>query len=254
MGSALQLEGKRVVVTGAASGIGLATARQLASAGATLAILDWNGDALAAVAGELSTASSKGADSVQHYSVDVSDETQMDAAFASVIEAWGGIDILVHVAGIMREQMSDIRDITFESWQKVVAVNLSGAFLASRAVSRVMIPAGEGTIILVGSPAGVTGSSGSIPYGASKGGLNGLAMTLQRHLGAHGIRVHNFLPGSVETPLFTKSLAEGVKNGAPEQYAATAMASSVSPEGIGQAIALLASPLAASLQGNIFSR
>lgn len=242
----LGLQDQRVVVTGAASGIGRATALALAAAGARLALMDWDEPGLAA------TAEAVGCTPLVQR-VDVSDETSVDAAFGAVIDTWHGIDVLINVAGIMRDQMADVRDITLESWQRVIGVNLTGSFLTARAASRTMIPAGAGTIILVGSPAGVTGGSGSISYGSSKGGVNGLAMTLERHLGAHGIRVQNFLPGSVDTPLFNKSLDSGVANGGPQSYADAARASAVSPEGIGRALTLLASPLAADLKGAVFT-
>jgi len=240
-----QLQGQRIVVTGAASGIGRATALALAGAGARLALMDWDEAGLAQVASDAAPLTHR---------VDVGDEASVDAAFDAVVREWGGIDVLINVAGIMRDQMADIRNITLENWQRVLDVNLTGSFLTARAASRVMIPAGGGTIILVGSPAGVTGASGSISYGSSKGGVNGLAMTLERHLGEHGIRVHNFCPGSVDTPLFNRSLDVGVANGAPQSYADTARSNSVSPEGIGRALALLASPWASDLKGPIFTR
>lgn len=245
----LGLHGTRIVVTGAASGIGRATAVALADAGASLALMDWDETGITATAAALS-----GETAPLMHRVDVSDETSVDTAFDAVVREWSGIDVLINVAGIMRDQMADIRDITLDSWQRVIGVNLTGSFLTARAASRVMIPAGGGTIILVGSPAGVTGGSGSISYGGSKGGVNGLAMTLDRHLGEHGIRVHNFLPGSVDTPLFNKSLDSGVANGAAQLYADTARASAVSPEGVGRALAMLASPWASDLKGSVFTR
>lgn len=246
----LQLHGRRVVVTGAASGIGRATANALATAGATLALLDLDSSLLRSLAIEAFPVES----TPLTFAVDVSQENQVDDAFQEITEKWSGIDVVINVAGIMREQKADIRNISLDSWSKVVAVNLTGTFLVARAACRVMIPQETGTLILVGSPAGVTTGSGSIPYGASKGGVNGLSITLERHLEGHGIRVHNFCPGSVATPLYTNSLAEGVINGGDADTATSAMEQAVSPEGVGQAIALLASPLAGYLKGTIFSR
>lgn len=246
---ALQLSNRRVVVTGAASGIGRATVHALAKAGAQLVLMDRDLAGLMALSDELEADGNL----PLVFCLDVSNESEVENAFTSIRETWQGIDVLIHVAGIMREQGTDIREISFDSWQSVISVNLSGAFLVSRAACRIMIPQGKGTLILVGSPAGVTSSSGSIPYGASKGGLNGLAMTLQRHLAPHRIRVNNFCPGSVDTPLFNKSLDEGVSHGISRQATESIRAASVDPMKIGEAIALLASPLADSLQGPIFS-
>jgi 3-oxoacyl-[acyl-carrier protein] reductase len=245
----LGLQGTRVVVTGAASGIGRATALALSAVGARLALMDWDEAGLAATA-----EATGGEERPLTHRVDVSDETSVDEAFEAVTAAWGGIDVLINVAGIMRDQMADIRNITLEDWQRVIGINLTGGFLTARAASRAMIPAGAGTIILVGSPAGVTGPSGSISYGSSKGGVNGLAMTLEKHLLPHGIRVQNFCPGSVDTPLLNKSLDTGVANGAPQSYADAARAIAVSPEGIGRALTLLASPWAADLKSAVFTR
>ena len=246
----LQLRDRRIAVTGAASGIGLATVRALAKSGARLALLDCDAAALAAIADELMTTDC----APLRFVVDVVDESRIEEAFSSIDEAWGGLEVLIHVAGIMREQATDIREISADSWNHVLAVNLSGAFLACRAASRIMIPQQKGTMILIGSRAGVASASGSIPYGASKGGVNGLAMTLQKHLAPHHIRVHNFCPGSVDTPLFNKSLDERISHGASPRDAESARAGSVDAAGVGQAIALLASPLAEYLQGPIFSR
>lgn len=243
------LTDQRIVLTGAASGIGRATALTLGAMGARLALLDRDGASVVRVAEEIGD----GADVITAQ-VDVSEEASVDGAFDEVVARWGGIDTLINVAGIMRNQKADIRNIGLQDWQAVIGVNLGGSFLTARAACRTMIPARAGTIILVGSPAGVTGPSGSISYGASKGGVNGLAVTLEEHLAPHGIRVHNFCPGSVDTPLFNASLDAGVSNGAPQRYADEARARSVSPEGVGRALAILASPAAQDLRGAIFTR
>jgi NAD(P)-dependent dehydrogenase (short-subunit alcohol dehydrogenase family) len=250
MDNDLQLKNRRIVVTGAASGIGRATIRALAAYGAQLALIDRDERNLAEVARELA---GSGANPL-HFALDVADEEQVERAFASIQSAWGRIDTVIHSAGIMREQGADIRDISLESWQSVISVNLAGAFVVAKAASRRLIPQKSGTIILVGSVAGVVAASGSIPYGASKGGINGLAMTLQQHLEPHGIRVHNFCPGSVNTPLYQGSLNEGVNNGSSADAAAAVLAKSVDADGVGRALALLASPLADYLKGNIFTR
>ncbi len=250
MDDPLALEGRRIVVTGAGSGIGLAVAGELARYGARLALLDRDAEALARAADGFSTK----ALGVDIFAVDVIDEAQVDCAFHAIEENWNGIDVLIHAAGIMREQGTDIRDISLASWNSVIGINLTGSFLVARAACRIMIPRGAGTLILVGSPAGVVSPSGSIPYGGSKGGVNGLAMTLQKHLAPHGLRVHNFLPGSVNTPLYHRSLDEGVSHGVSAQAAASARAASVEPAAVAQGIALLASPRADYLQGPVFSR
>lgn len=250
MSDLLELEGKKIVITGAASGIGRATAVALAGLGARLLLLDFDATGLDGLASELST----GGREIRTRTLSVSDADAVEAAFASVDEAWGSPDVLIHVAGIMREQGADIRDISLDSWSNVLSINLTGSFLVAQAAAKRMIPAGSGTVILVGSGAGVIGASGSIPYGASKGGVNGLAMTLEHYLHPHGIRVHNFCPGSVDTPLVRKSLDERVANGGEASAVAPILAAAISSDTVGRALALLASPLAGPLKGNIFTR
>jgi len=238
----------RVVVTGGASGIGKATVAALTARNADVAVIDHDADLLEASAQEYS-----GRPGHLHLRVDVSNAAEVSAALDSIHAQWGSVDAVVHSAGIMREQQTDIREISLESWQTVINVNLTGSFLVAQAAARIMIPQQSGVIILVGSGAGVSGPSGSIPYGASKAGLNGLVMTLSSHIAKHGVRVINFCPGSVDTPLINRSLVEGVARGGSPEVAAAGRARLVSPDGVGRALALLTTPDAASFRGTLFS-
>ncbi len=247
MSDPLQLQDKRVLLTGAGSGIGRAAAISLAQFGARVCVTDLDGAAARNVAEDLGP-------SARFHAVDATDPVSVEQAFTDLDAAWGGVDAVVHAAGIMREQGADIRDIELESWELVLRVNLTGAFIVSQAAVRRFIPAGAGTLILVGSGAGVEGPSGSIPYGASKGGVNGLAMTLAHHLRPHGVRVHNFAPGAVDTPLYRNSLRERVSNGATPESVESFISGSITPEAVGYCLALLVSPLADALKGNISTR
>lgn len=230
---------RRVVVTGGASGIGLGAVKALVSSGARVAVLDVNFERVPA---DLS---------VPTFTADVSKEDQVVAAFDEATKALGGLDVVIHSAGIQREQQRDLREITLDVWQTVISVNLTGAFLVAREAARLMIPAGGGVLILIGSGAGTTGPSGSVPYGASKGGVNGLAMTLARHLEPQHIRVHNFMPGAVDTPLIQRSFEEGLRNGADADAFTVSRSNLADPDATGRVLAFLASEDGDVVKGNV---
>src|SRR5262245_14336891 len=233
---------RRVLVTGGGSGIGLAAVRALLERGATVAVADMRFDG-----------SSEGLP-VSRVIADVTSEADVQRAFEESVAALGGLDVVINCAGITREQNRDIREITLESWEAIVAVNLTGSFLVAREAVRVMTPHGGGVIILVGSGAGTTAPSGSIPYGASKGGVNGLAMTLAAHVLPHGFRVHNFMPGTVDTPLVQNSYDEALSNGADPESTAQARSNLTDPASVGRVLALLASEDADAMKGNVITR
>lgn len=238
----LQLTGQRVLVTGAASGIGRATAEFLAAEGARVAGLDRSAEGWDEV------------DCVVRLGADVTDGDQVEAAVQQAAAVLGGIDTVIHAAGITLEARADLREISEGSFRKVVDVNLIGSFLVARACVRVMAPAGGGLLVLVGSPAGVSGPSSSIPYGASKGGVNGLAITLAQHLERDHIRVINAMPSAVDTPLVHRSLAIGEAHGADPAVAKGFKANMVAASDVGRVLGMLASPLMSHLRGPVFTR
>ncbi|MFG3700502.1 SDR family NAD(P)-dependent oxidoreductase [Micromonospora sp. NPDC047620] len=243
------LAGRRVVVVGGASGIGLATVHAAAAAGAAVAVLDADGDG---AAGAAAAARRTGA-SASARRVDVTVEAEVAAALDDVAAEWGGIDAVLHVAGVMRGQGLDIREVTAELWAQVIAVNLTGPFLVAKHAMRHLTP-GTGVLVLVGSRAGVQNGSGSVPYGASKGGLHGLALTLDRQLRPQGIRVHTLCPGDIDTPLMRRSLDEARTNGTDAGRVAEIEAALGRPEDVASALVLLASPVSDGVVGTVHTR
>lgn len=194
----MDLQGRNILVTGAAQGIGLATARLLASLNARLTLLDLDADALEQARLELP------ADTLA-LSGSVSDRAFVADAVGQSSARFGGVHGLVNNAGITRTAM--IEKMTVEEWQAVIDVNLTGAFNVLQAVGKDMIArarggeAEPGTIVNISSDAGRKGTIGQINYGAAKSGVLGLTMSAAREWGRYGIRVNSVAYSIVETDM-----------------------------------------------------
>jgi NAD(P)-dependent dehydrogenase (short-subunit alcohol dehydrogenase family) len=189
-----------LVVTGAARGIGNAVARLAVAAGVAVALLDRDAAELEAIAAELEAAAAELGSSALALACDVSDETQVDAAFAWVADRLGTPAGVVVSAGIDRG--APLHEFEAAIWDEVLAVNLRGAFLTCRAAVRQMLPSGRGAIVCVSSPFGfVSAAGGTSAYSSSKAGVSALARTLAVEYGSRGIRVNAILPGPTETDL-----------------------------------------------------
>lgn len=211
---------RHIVVTGGASGIGLATARALLDDAVSVTVMDiddhaWRECGLAA----------RGA---RFVGVDVSDEASVEEAFSSAVASAGALHGVVHSAGVVIDASDDIRDVSTAVWRRVLDINLTGAFLVGRAAARHM---DIGVIALIGSQGGVTMRAGTLPYGASKGGVHGLAMSMDPTRA--GITVLNVMPASVDTPLL-RSVAAAA--GVPLE---AALATTSSADRVGASIAML---------------
>lgn len=195
-----RLAGRVAVITGGASGIGLATARRLAAEGANVVIGDLD------VATGTAAAKEVGGIFVQ---VDVTDEAQVDNLFAAADEEYGSVDIAFNNAGISPPDDDSIETTGLPAWQKVQDVNLKSVYLCCRAALRYMVPQRSGSIINTASFVAVMGSATSqISYTASKGGVLAMSRELGVQFARQGIRVNALCPGPVDTPLLRELFAK----------------------------------------------
>jgi len=197
-----QFDGRVAIVTGAGSGLGRATAIQLAAEGAAVACLDIVTDAVEKTAAEIGG-------SARAYTADVSDPASVRAAVDGAAKDLGRPELVFNCAGIGRFSHSE--ETRFEEWQKIIGVNLTGTFLVSQAALPYLLDGG-GSIVNIASNAGLMGQPYSAAYCASKGGVVNLTRALADEFIKRGVRVNAIAPGGIETPLqneFTK-MPEGV--------------------------------------------
>lgn len=197
------LGGRVAVVTGGASGMGEATCHELGRRGHRVAVLDLDGEAAQRVSEDLR------AEGVAALGVaaDVSDRAAVDEAFAKVRNELGPVHILVTSAGLV--DFAPFLEITPQSWQRLVDVNLTGTFHCAQVAVPDMLEAGWGRIVMISSSSAQRGSPGMAHYAASKGALLSLTRSLAREYGAAGITVNNIPPSGIETPMQRQSQATG---------------------------------------------
>jgi len=198
---ASEFAGKTALVTGAASGIGLAVAERLAAGGAAVVIADFNADGARAAAEKLVAAGAKAAATPR---VDVTDPADIESAVRFAVDTFGGLDLAVNNAGIGgSSQPTGEYDI--DAWNRVIATNLSGVFYSMRAELPVFAAQGSGAIVNVSSILGTNGFPGSPAYVAAKHGVVGLTKTAALEYASQGIRINAVGPGFIETPLLAGS-------------------------------------------------
>lgn len=180
------LEGKVILVTGAASGIGQATAEAVREAGGIVAAAD------------ISAIANLGPNDMS-LKLDVSDADQTEAIVAQIVSRFGRIDGAATCAGVSVE--GAVTQFSLEDWNRALAVNLTGTMLTCRSVLPQMQSAGRGSIVAVSSIYGMTGGPGNTPYNVSKGGILQLVRSMAADYGAAGIRVNVVSPGYIETPM-----------------------------------------------------
>jgi NAD(P)-dependent dehydrogenase (short-subunit alcohol dehydrogenase family) len=241
-----RFEGKTAIVTGAGSGIGRATAIRLAVEGAAVACVDVVPDNLDETVEALTVL---GAKAVPHR-CDVTDETQVVETVGEVASALGRPDVLCNVAGI--GTFAHTADMPLELWDKILAVNLTGTFLMSKAALPHMLAPNSGSIVNVASTSGLMGAAYSAAYCASKGGVVMFTKALAVEFAGRGVRVNAVAPGGVDTPLIANfQLPEG---GDPRHIKRiTSRMGFCTPDQVAAAIAFLASDESAYTTGALLA-
>lgn len=239
----MDMSGKIVVVTGAASGIGLAIARAFAAASAEVILTDLNAAAGEAAAEALRAAGRK----ARFHALDVTSRTSVEALAASLGAAPGRLDVLVNAAGwdIIEPFMNN----TPEYWDKIVAINFMGPVQVTRALLDLMIATGDGRIVNIASDAGRVGSSGEAVYAGAKGGVIAFTKSLAREMTRRQIRVNCVCPGPTDTPLFAMQsdrIREALTNAIPMKRLAK-------PEEIADAALFFASDRSSFCTGQVLS-
>lgn len=238
-----RLAGKVAVITGGASGIGLASARRLRAEGATIVIGDIDPATGKAVADELGGI---------FVAVDVADEAAVDTLFDTAALTYGSVDIAFNNAGISPPDDDLIEHTGLEAWQRVQDVNLKSVFLCCKAALRHMVPRQQGSIINTASFVAVMGSATSqISYTASKGGVLAMSRELGVQFARQGIRVNALCPGPVNTPLLKELFAKDPERAA-RRLVHVPVGRFAEPEELAAAVAFLASDDASFITASSF--
>ena len=240
-----RFDGRVAIVTGAAQGIGAATARRFAVEGATVAVVDIDADRCADTVKQIEQDGGKAV----AFGIDVSKSAAVSAGVEAIAAEHGQIDILVNNAGVTRDNM--LFKMTEEDWDLAVDVSLKGAFLMAQAAQKVMVPAKYGKIVSLSSISAL-GNRGQSNYSAAKAGIQGLTATMALELARYNINVNAVAPGFVDTAMTRATAAR--MNLDPQEFvdgaaAGTPIGRVAQPEDIAAVIAFLASDDARHIVG-----
>lgn len=239
----MEFEKQVVLITGGASGLGRRAAQLFCERGARVIIADVNEGQGEHAATELKEAGG----SAECIQVNVGDEASVQALMEQVRQRTGRLDVLINNAGITRDGM--LHKMTKEKWDQVIAINLTGVYLCTKAAIPLMIENGYGRIINTSSVIGLYGNIGQTNYAATKAGVIGLTKTWAKELGGKGITVNAVAPGFIRTPMtdaVPEKILEMMRQKVPVQRLGE-------PEDIARAYVFLASPYASYINGAVLS-
>ncbi|MEI6211278.1 MAG: 3-oxoacyl-[acyl-carrier-protein] reductase [bacterium] len=238
-----KLDGKIAIVTGSARGIGRTIAEALAREGADLALcdcqVDWMNDTVASVQ-SMGRKAMAGA-------ADVGSAAAVEAFVEQVMKHYGRVDILVNNAGITRDKL--LIRMSDDDWDQVLRINLTGAFLLSRAVAKIMMKQRAGCMVNIASIIGLIGNAGQCNYAASKAGLIAMSKSMAKELAGRGIRVNAVAPGFIVSKM-TDALSEDVRN---QMMAAIPAGRFGTADDVAKSVVFLASDDAAYVTGQVLS-
>lgn len=243
------IRGKVILITGGAQGIGGAAAQLCAARGARVIIAD-----VKAETGEAHAAALRadGGDATFHQ-VDVRSHEQVKALFDAVRASHGRLDVFIGAAGVLQGQYLQPEEFPLETFEFVLDVNVVGMFLTTKYATPLLAES-KGVMILIASGAGVTGGSSSIAYGTSKGAVNGLGMTLERHLAPRGIRVNVVCPGGIATEMKLGVIRAETERSGRDFEQAVAESHLGDPIGVARLLAYLASDEADYVRQRMWTR
>ena len=237
----MRLKNKVSIITGAAQGIGLATALKFAAEGAIVVVCDLRAEGVDAAVSQLQATGAQ----ALGFALNVTDREAVDAMVAAVKQRFGRIDVLVNNAGITQD--ARLQKMTLQQFDAVIDVNLRGVFHCSQAVADTMVAQGAGVILNASSVVGIYGNFGQTNYAASKFGVIGFTKTWSRELGPKGVRVNAVAPGFVETPILA-TIPDKVLQHMREQVPLHRLGK---PEEIANVYAFLASDEASYVNGAV---